>query len=305
MIVLPYDGRVPAPAPTAGDLLTLSELRALRRISGLRGAGLVLHAWSVVAGMMALYIAWPSWLTLVAGIVVIGGRQLGLAVLMHEAAHWLLFRGQKPNVRAGGWLCAWPLGEDLKSYRRRHHLHHRHARQADDPDLALAPTRPITPAAFWLAAVRDLTGLTALARVARWRPGRAGAPLPAGPLAANALLFALLAALGHGSVYFLLWLLPLATWYQLGRRLRDLAEHGLVADDADPLRNARTTAAGPLARALLSPYWVNHHIEHHLLVFVPCWRLREAHRLLLAKGLGPRMELAASYAGVGRRAATP
>lgn len=294
-----------APAPTAGDLLTLSELRSLRGISGLRGAGLVLHAWGVIVGMMAIYIAWPTWLTLAAGILVIGGRQLGLSVLMHEAAHWLLFKGQKTNVRVGGWLCAWSLGEDLKSYRRRHHLHHRHARQADDPDLALAATRPVTRAVFWLGVVRDLTGLTALVRVARWRPWRDGAPRLAGPLAANAALFTLLAALGHASVYLLLWLLPLATWYQLGRRLRDLAEHGLVGDDADPLRNARTTAAGPLARVLLAPYWVNHHLEHHLLVFVPCWRLREAHGLLLARGLGPRMELAASYAGVARKAVTP
>jgi fatty acid desaturase len=290
---------VSVPAPTAGDLLTLAELRALRGISSLRGASLVLHAWGVVAGMMTLYIAWPTWLTLAAGVVVIGGRQLGLAVLMHEAAHWLLFKGQKANVRVGGWLCAWPLGEDLKSYRRRHHLHHRHARRADDPDLALATPRPVTPVVFWLGVARDVGGLTAMARFVRWRPWRTGAPRPAGPLAANAVVLAVLA---HGSVYLWLWLLPLATWYQLGRRLRDLAEHGLVGDDADPLRNARTTAAGPLARALLAPYWVNHHLEHHLLVFVPCWRLREAHRLLLAKGLGPRMELAASYAGVARKA---
>jgi fatty acid desaturase len=301
---VPYDGRVSAPAPTAGDLLTLSELRALRGISGLRGAGLVLHAWGVIAGMMALYIAWPTWPTLAVGIVVIGGRQLGLSVLMHEAAHWLLFKGQVPNVRVGGWLCAWPLGEDLKSYRRRHHLHHRHARQADDPDLALAATRPVTPFVFWLGVARDLSGLTALVRLARWRPWRSGAPRPIGPLAANAVICAALAALGHGPVYLLLWLLPLATWYQLGRRLRDLAEHGFVDNDADPLRSARTTATGPLTRALLAPYWVSHHIEHHLLVFVPCWRLREAHALLLAKGLGPRMELAASYAGVARKAVT-
>jgi fatty acid desaturase len=295
---------VSAPAPTAGDLLTLAELRALRGISSLRGASLVLHAWGVIAGMMTLYIVWPTWLTLAAGVVVIGGRQLGLSVLMHEAAHWLLFKGQKANVRVGGWLCAWPLGEDLKSYRRRHHLHHRHARQADDPDLGLAPAAPIAPLAFWLGVARDLSGLTACARVARWRPRRHDAAALRGPLVANAVLLASLVALGHGSVYLLLWLLPLATWYQLGRRLRDLAEHGLVADDADPLRNARTTAAGPLARALLAPYWVNHHLEHHLLVFVPCWRLREAHQLLLAKGHGPRMELAASYAGVARKAVT-
>jgi hypothetical protein len=39
---------------TAGDVLTLDELRHLRRTSSLRGAALVLHAWEVVAAAMAL-----------------------------------------------------------------------------------------------------------------------------------------------------------------------------------------------------------------------------------------------------------
>ena len=57
-----------------------------------------------------------------------------------------------------------------------------------------------------------------------------------------------------------------------------------------------------LARTFVAPYWVNYHLEHHLLVFVPCWKLREAHALLVAKGYRPRMEVAPSYAAVIRRA---
>ena len=85
-------------------------------------------------------------------------------------------------------------------------------------------------------------------------------------------------------------------------RLRAIAEHVATSGDDDPLRNTRTTQAGPLARTFLAPYWVNYHIEHHLLVFVPCWKLRSAHVLLLDKGYGPRMELAASYGDVRSRA---
>ena len=43
------------------------------------------------------------------------------------------------------------------------------------------------------------------------------------------------------------------------------------------------------------------HLEHHLFVFVPCWRLRGVHALLLAKGLGARMEVASGYLEVLRR----
>jgi fatty acid desaturase len=47
---------------------------------------------------------------------------------------------------------------------------------------------------------------------------------------------------------------------------------------------------------------VNYHCEHHLFMYLPCWRLPEAHRLMLAKGLGAKMELKPSYLDVLRLA---
>jgi fatty acid desaturase len=55
-------------------------------------------------------------------------------------------------------------------------------------------------------------------------------------------------------------------------------------------------------RMVLAPYWVNYHLEHHLFVFTPCWKLPAAHRLLLAQGFKPRMELAQGYGQVLRKA---
>ena len=52
----------------------------------------------------------------------------------------------------------------------------------------------------------------------------------------------------------------------------------------------------------MAPYWVNYHLEHHLFLFVPCWRLPAAHRLLLDKGHGPKMELRRGYIEVLRLA---
>jgi fatty acid desaturase len=290
---------------TAGDVLTLDELRRLRRPSGFRGAGLVLHAWGVIAAAMALYAWWPSPLTLVLVVLVIGSRQLGLAVLMHEAAHWLLFPRGAVNTAAARWLCANPIWADLGGYRRHHHLHHRHTHQPDDPDLAEAAPYPVSRSALGWAALRDLSTWTFWAGIlawSGWREPRAAWRRLRDPLACNAAIAAALAAAGHWELYLLLWLLPLATWHQLATRLRNIAEHGVVPDRDDPLRNARTTAAGPIARALLAPYWVNYHLEHHLLIFVPCWKLPRAHALLLAKGYGPRMEMASGYREVLSRA---
>ena len=289
----------------AGDVLTLPELRHLQRVSGLRGAALGAHAWIMIAGAMVVYAVWPSPLTLLAAIAVIGGRQFGLAVLMHEATHWRLFPHQKTNDRIARWLCALPVGAELSSYRRRHYLHHRYTRQAEDPDLALSAPFPIGRAAFWWGVVRDLSGVTAGARLVATCRGYESAPAAwrglRGPVAANLALLGVLAVLGQWRLYALLWLLPLVTWYQLATRIRNFAEHALTSDAEDPLRNTRTVAAGVLTRLLVAPYWVNYHLEHHLFVFVPCWKLPEAHALLVTKGYGPRMETATGYAEVIRR----
>jgi fatty acid desaturase len=299
---------LPVSHVTAGDVLRLAELDQLRRTSSLRGAGLVAHAWATIFAAMAVYVVWPSALTLVVAVAVIGSRQLGLFVLMHDASHWLLFRHHRLNNGVVKWLCAYPLGEDLPAYRRTHHLHHRHTQQPDDPDLALAAPFPVTRARFWGDALRDLSGFSACAMVISARPWRKPAVAwrrLRGPVLSNAVLLGLLAGAGHWYLYPLLWLLPLATWYRLVTRLRTVAEHAMVPDNDDPLLNSRTTATGPLGRAFLAPYWVNYHLEHHLLVFVPCWKLRRAHALLLAKGYGTRMERSPGYLDVIRRTTRP
>ena len=200
------------------------------------------------------------------------------------------------------------MGADLKAYRRRHHLHHRHTQAPEDPDLALSAPLPVSRGHLTWVLLSDLAGWTVLRRIAARRPGREGLVQTwrrvRAPLIANAALCAVLTALGGWPLYLLMWLLPWATWFQVVTRIRDIAEHGLVGDAADPLRNTRTIAAGPVARALVAPYGVNYHLEHHLLVFVPCWKLRQVQALLLAKDVGGRMERAASYAEVLARVTT-
>jgi hypothetical protein len=64
----------------------------------------------------------------------------------------------------------------------------------------------------------------------------------------------------------------MATWFPLVTRLRNIAEHALVAkDEPDPFRHARTTKANWIERALIAPYHVNFHAEHHLFMHMPCW----------------------------------
>ena len=116
------------------------------------------------------------------------------------------------------------------------------------------------------------------------------------------MLFGVLWWLGQPLVYVWLWVLPLLTWFQLFSRIRNIAEHAVTGDRNDRLRNTRTTHAHQFERWFVAPYWVNYHLEHHLYAFVPCWKLRDAHRLLIERGLASQMELSPSYAAVLRQA---
>ena len=118
-------------------------------------------------------------------------------------------------------------------------------------------------------------------------------------LAFNAVLLAGFIAAGVWWAFFVLWLLPMATWFPMVTRLRNIAEHACVeGSSTDPFRAARTTRASPWERAFIAPYWVNFHAEHHLFMHVPCWKLPRLHRAIHAKPQAEAMEVAPGYASV-------
>ncbi|HEX9329026.1 MAG TPA: fatty acid desaturase family protein [Reyranella sp.] len=304
-----------SPSKTMGRYLNAQQARELGRKSNLVGALLVLHAWALIGASMALFAWWPNPFTFLLGVMVIGGRQLGLAILMHDAAHGLLFANRRANDWVGARLCAYPVFTSLALYRPYHLQHHRFTQQAEDPDLGLSAPFPISRSSLRRKIVRDLTGRTAFQRRGeqlRRGLGPADAPIAQqlanlwrkekGSLSFNLLLLGSLSAIGYWWLYPVMWLLPLATWYQLISRIRNIAEHAVVPDNDDPLRNTRTTYANPVARLLLAPYWVNYHLEHHLFMFVPCWRLPAAHRAMMAGGWQGKMEVQPGYRMVLRLA---
>jgi fatty acid desaturase len=119
------------------------------------------------------------------------------------------------------------------------------------------------------------------------------------------LTIALTAPFGLWWVWPVLWLAPQATWLPLVTRLRNIAEHACVAkDEPDPLRHARTTKAGFLARLLLAPYYVNYHCEHHMFMHLPCYSLPRAHLILARTGVTEKMLTAPSYLNVLRLASS-
>ncbi|WP_269219847.1 fatty acid desaturase family protein [Brevundimonas vesicularis] len=302
----------PRIAPSA--LFTPQEWEPYQIRSAWVGPLLVAHCWAVIALAVIAGVLIP-WLIPLC-VMVVGTRQLGLAILMHEAAHGGLSKSNRLNDFLGHWLCAMPIGASLKAYRPYHLTHHRFAQQAEDPDLMLSAPFPVSPASLRRKLIRDLTGQTffkqrvllplAQARSSGPRDdgahdyesivtGRSVLPF----LAFNTILLAGFIVAGVWWAFFMLWLLPMATWFPMVTRLRNIAEHACVEGSAvDPFRAARTTRASWWERAFIAPYWVNFHAEHHLFMHVPCWKLPRLHRAIRAKPQAEVMEVAPGYASV-------
>jgi len=291
------------------DVFTPAEWASLSRRSSWLGLVCVAGAWGIILGAVAMFVLWPNPLTYILAVMLIGARQLGLAILMHDAAHGALHANAKVNDWVGEWLCAAPVGARLVSYRNYHLKHHKFTEQPEDPDLSLSAPFPITRTSLRRKMLRDLTGQTFLKqRGAQLFGGRKdGEVVNASTshfLIANAVLLAICIVTGHWWAYPALWLLPLATWFQFVTRIRNIAEHACVDTREDPFTHARTTLANPLERLLIAPYWVHFHAEHHVFMHVPCYRLERMHRMLMEKDYWSRMQIAPGYFAVLREAAT-
>lgn len=295
------------------EFLTPEELREFTRRSDWLGAREVLGNWLLIAAVFAAVALWTNPLTVLLAIPLLGGRQLGLAVMMHEAGHKTLFASQRLNEIVGQWFCAYPILGDCEAYGSSHREHHRLAGTHDDPDLPNYQEYPVSRASFLRKVKRDLSGQTGLKLLTALVSGKGRSimmregersPVREGLLANLALFSALLLAGVPG--LFLLWAIAYLTTYPLIARIRQVAEHASVPDlyDVDPRLNTRTTIPRWYERLVLCPNSVNYHVEHHLLASVPCYHLRALHRRLRETGFydGYEHTIAQGYVDVLRRA---
>lgn len=274
------------------DALSRDEIAELLEPNDWRSLWTLTATWAQIAACFALVAIWPNPLTVIVAVVILGTRQLGLAVVMHETSHRTLFGNRRVNDWVGQWLGAYPVWADCETYRPYHLQHHSKTGTVQDPDIGLVRPFPITRESMRRKVLRDLTGRTGIkfARgsysrtFARWRQDPVARRAAIGVTVTNLALAALLAALGHPALY-LLWVAAWLTTNTLVTRLRSIAEHAMTEETPDPLRNTRTTLARWWERFLIAPNRVNYHLEHHLLMTVPHYNLPRMHALLRERGV--------------------
>ena len=302
---------VTTPTIKPEEILDSSQIKYLRTKSSLMGTLLVAHAWLVIFSLLFIYTLFPSFILYLVVITLIAGRQLGLAILMHEGAHGLIANNVRFNNYISQFFCAFPMAVDTYDYRHYHLKHHRHTQTEDDPDLVLSKPFPITKSSFIRKMLRDLTGITGIKQ--RYQSiqktfdndtlkvdgkeisGFKSKATLRGILLSQLLIFISMSIVGSWWYYFAFWIVPALTIFQFFYRIRNIAEHAVVPNDCDDFNNARTTNASFIERCFVAPYYVNYHLEHHLFMFIPCYKLKDAHNLLVAKKYTNRMEIKKGY----------
>lgn len=308
--------------------LTPAEIRPYTKRSNVIGAWLLLFNWCLIATAFALPILWLHPLTIAISILLLANRQLGLAILMHECAHYSLFSSRALNQQIGRFLCAAPVIADLDGYRKYHMRHHSEAGTNTDPDYPNYKNYPVSNISMARKIARDLCGITAaktfyatvlmnagvLSYDMSYQSHAVEQRLPVSqalknlainlslPIFTHVIMWGLLYSLGHGWIYALWWL-SYFTVYMFLLRIRNAAEHGSVPDllDSNPMKHARTTQASWWERMTFAPNHVNYHMEHHLRPDVPCYQLKGFHQYLKDSDLLRDTKVANGYIDVVRQ----
>jgi len=280
------------------------EIKQFTQIDNRKGAWVFVKCWLITAAIFAGVALWTHPVSIVLAVILLGGRQLNLAIIMHDAGHQLLFDKPTWNIQLGNWFAAYFLLLNTTQYAKQHNHHHGLAGTDKDPDLNNFKAYPVSKQSFARKIARDLFGITAAKFIIGLVLNKTGLmekdpqhyQTVAKGIVVNALFAGLLWSIGFLWLYGL-WVAAFFTSYMLVLRIRQAAEHGAVANanDRDPRNHTRTTLTNLFERLVFAPAKVNYHTEHHLLPRVPCYRLPALHKLLLVRGYYQNIKPTAGY----------
>lgn len=269
----------------------------------------LLLAW--VAALAAITGFWlhPAWYMFAVAFVVVSSRQQALLNCEHEAVHRKFLPRRGWNDFVGRFVCAAAVGSPFGAAQARHLSHHRLVGSPEDPDLDLydgadKQSRSGLVRYFVNGLLGGYAGMVLMGPRAP-RAASAGSSPRRDLLSLAAAQLVIAGALTLAFdwwVYLALWLAPLATLTACVHLVRSFVEHAINDHEAPAHHNRLITIRSNMAeRALLSPYFMNYHAEHHLLPSVPAPRLRKLQQRLATRNDVPPVLVRSSYSGAVRR----
>jgi fatty acid desaturase len=264
-------------------------LRAqLRVIDDRRNALSVVWLWTMVAIVFAVATQFDTWWVVLIGFLVMGPIYVRFAILMHEAAHKLLFTSKRANDFVGKWLIAYPAFVPITLYRRGHFAHHKEEFGADDPDVAFYAGYPGRSRDLARRLVRDAVGISGwknLKPLLKALGSKQGRTIAVPILLVQAGLWAISwAATGAWWAYPVLWFAPWMTQWRVLNRLRSIGEHGGLGPSDDRRATTHDVRQHLVARMWLVPYNTGWHLAHHVDMGIPWRNLPRYHQELVAAG---------------------
>lgn len=247
--------------------------------------------WGVIAASIAVseYVG-GFWIYLLA-ILLIAGRMHGLGVMMHDGAHFRIFKNKRLNDWVTDLLVAWPVLSTAQSYRNNHLTHHQHLNTERDPDWITK----ISDEAFqfpqtvlrltvrflgYLVAVNTFRDLKqAFPRLNR--NDQSTRTYKALRLGFYVLVIAACTWFGVLWQFFIYWVVPYFTVLFFMFYVRNISEHFGGMNYEEELGSTRTVLPYWWERLFFAPHNVNYHIEHHLYPGVPFYNLPRLHAALM------------------------
>jgi len=265
------------------------ELRQdLRRINDFRNALTVGGLWVWVMAMVALAVWIDNPLAYLAVFILMGPIHARFAILMHEAAHKLLFTNKRINDWVGTWVVAYPALVPIQLYRRGHFSHHRQEFGPEEPDMAYYGGYQCDRRTLARRLVRDAVGISGwknLSPLLKSVKVRAYRPVALPIIGMQVGLWAVAwAATGRWWIYPLLWLAPWMTQWKVINRLRAIAEHGGMEASDDRRVTTHNVRQSLLARFWIVPYNTGWHLAHHVDMGIPFRNLPRFHAELIEAG---------------------
>ena len=266
------------------------ELREdLRRIPNLHNVVNVVALYAITIGILVVTARLDNVAVWIAAFLVMGPIHARFAILMHEAAHRLLFSNRRANDFVGKWLVAHPALVPIDLYRRGHMAHHREEFGPNEPDIPLYRGYPIARDSMVRKLRRDLFGITGWKLTNGLFRGVVAEPVRVrhaarAVVATQLVMLGLFTVVGHPWMYFILWFLPQLTVWRVINRLRSIAEHGGMRHSADRRETTHSVRQHLPARLTIVPYYTGWHLAHHVDSGIPMRNLPRLHAELVESG---------------------
>ncbi len=258
--------------------------RKMVKVSSYKSILSIIFEWIFIFFCFFLYHKVQSVFLLIFLIPLIATRMYAMYSLLHDGLHYLVHPNKKLNDFVSTYFLAYPLFVSFQSFRKVHLSHHKHLKTERDPESLLLNYAefnfPMTKIRLAKIILLDLLGINFL-RYKIKRLVKANQNWIASNLSIFIFHFLVVSfAYFNGFVtqYFLLWIVPYITVYQVLNRIRLYSEHLNI--ETNNLYSTRTLKLGFFQKFFLAPYNLGFHTEHHLYPGVPNYNLEELHNYI-------------------------